>query len=76
MEGAAGCLPLRFAAWVLVQVLMLMLMLVVGCIGCETKEEPSGMMAGWRAGRCLRGSDRIICGCGGAGETNVLGLPE
>lgn len=46
--------------------LMLVLMLMVGCIGCEREQEPSGMVAGWAcAGRCLR---RIIFGCGGEGK--------
>lgn len=60
----AACVPLPFAAW----------MLMVGCVGCETKAASSGMGVGRG---CLRGQTGSCVGVvEKEGETNGLGLPE
>lgn len=58
-----ACLPLRFTAWVL----------VVGCVGCKTKAEPTGMREGRR---CLRGQTGSFVGVVEKEKRTTLAFPN
>ena len=60
----AACVPLPFAAW----------MLMVGCVGCETKAEASQRHEVGQ--EVFARSDRILRGCGGEGRRNERSWPS